>query len=315
MSRTYTGRFAPSPSGPLHAGSLVAALASYLDARAHGGRWLVRIEDIDTPRVVAGADQVILQQLRDLGMHWDGDILWQSQRQDAYRQAMERLQAQGLIYPCGCTRREIADSALRLLGTLPDGERPYPGTCRNGLPPGREPRAWRVRMPAGIVSFEDRWLGPQTQDVARAVGDIILKRADGLWAYQLAVVLDDAEQGVTDIVRGADLLSSTARQILLGRMLGKGEDNVGLRCTQPNLRPMQGQPELRYMHVPLVMDETSGLKLSKQNGAAALDTSQPLAALQQAWQRLGGDPLPAHDLATFWPLAIEQWSRRWAIQP
>jgi len=293
MTSPYTGRFAPSPSGPLHAGSLVAALASWLDARAHGGQWLLRIEDVDAPRVAPGAAQYIMQQLQSLGMVWDGEVMWQSQREAAYRQAMNDLDANGLLYPCGCTRREIADSALRLLSVLPDGERPYPGTCRSGLPPGRAPRAWRVRLPGDTIQFEDRWLGSQQQDVARAVGDVIVRRADGLWAYQLAVVVDDAQQGVTDVVRGADLLGSTARQILLGRLLGL--------------------PELRYMHVPLVMDDASGLKLSKQNGAAALDTSQPLPALQQAWRHLGFAPLPAQSLNTFWPQAIAQWTQRWNV--
>jgi len=289
--RSYTGRFAPSPSGPLHAGSLVAALASWLDARAHGGRWLLRIEDIDTPRVTPGAARYIMQQLQRLGLTWDGEVMWQSQREAAYRQAMDRLNAHGLVYPCGCSRREIADSAQRLPGAKPGGERPYPGTCRNGLPPGRTPRAWRVRLPDGSVRFTDRWLGQREQDVARAVGDVIVRRADGLWAYQWAVVIDDAEQGVTDIVRGADLLGSTARQILLGRLLGL--------------------PERRYLHVPLVMDSMSGLKLSKQNGAPALDTCQPLQVLQQAWRHLGFAPLSAQDLASFHAQAIAQWARRW----
>jgi len=198
----YTGRFAPSPSGPLHAGSLAAALASYLDARAHGGRWLLRIEDVDTPRVAPGADQIIMQQLQALGMRWDGEVVWQSERDAAYQRAWTRLREQGLLYPCACTRREIADSVLPGADDVGiTGERPYPGTCRAGLPPGRAPRAWRVRIPAGVVSFTDRWLGEQTQDVALAVGDMIVRRADGLWAYQLAVVVDDADQGVTDIVR------------------------------------------------------------------------------------------------------------------
>jgi len=272
----------------------VAALASWLDARAHGGRWLLRIEDVDTPRVAPGAARYIMQQLQNLGMRWDGEVMWQSQREAAYRQAMDSLDARGLLYPCGCTRREIADSALRLPGALPDGERPYPGTCRNGLPPGRAPRAWRVRLPDGAVRFDDRWSRSQEQDVARAVGDMIVRRADGLWAYQLAVVIDDAAQGVTDVVRGADLLGSTARQMLLGRLLGL--------------------PELRYMHVPLVMDQESGLKLSKQNGAPALNTDQPLSALQQAWRHLGFAPLSVRSLDAFWPQAIAQWTQRWNVR-
>ncbi|MGN6661088.1 MAG: glutamate--tRNA ligase family protein, partial [Achromobacter mucicolens] len=177
---TYVGRFAPSPSGPLHAGSLATALASWLDARAQGGRWLLRIEDVDTPRTVAGAADVIMGQLQALGLVWDGDIVWQSHRSAAYQAAFDALAARGLIYGCGCTRREIADSALRGQ-TAPgaDGERPYPGTCRHGLPAGREARAWRLRVPDGVERFDDRWLGPQEQDVAQAVGDFALRRADG----------------------------------------------------------------------------------------------------------------------------------------
>lgn len=291
---TYVGRFAPSPSGPLHAGSLVAALASWLDARAHGGRWLLRMEDVDTPRTVPGAADAIMAQLNALGLHWDGDVMWQSQRNAAYQSAFDTLAARGLIYGCGCTRREIADSALRGQ-TAPgaDGERPYPGTCRHGLPPGRQARAWRLRVPDGIERFEDRWLGPQEQDVAAAVGDFALRRADGLWAYQLAVVVDDAEQGVTDVVRGADLLSSTARQRVLGRLLGV--------------------PPLRYLHVPLILDTVSGLKLSKQNGAAAIDTGTPMAALADAWRALGFGPIAAADRDDFLRTATTQWAQRFPL--
>lgn len=287
----YVGRFAPSPSGPLHAGSLVAALASWLDARAHEGRWLLRIEDVDTPRTVPGAAERIMAQLQALGLAWDGDIMWQSQRGAAYQAAFDALAARGLIYGCGCTRREIADSALRGQ-TQPgaDGERPYPGTCRNGLPPGRQARAWRLRVPSGVEHFEDRWLGPQEQDVARAVGDMALRRADGLWAYQLAVVVDDAAQGVTDVVRGADLLGSTARQRVLGRLLGL--------------------PALRYLHVPLILDPASGLKLSKQNGAPPIDTDAPLAALRAAWSALGFADFPAQDRDAFLREAAARWARR-----
>ncbi|MGE8689041.1 MAG: tRNA glutamyl-Q(34) synthetase GluQRS [Achromobacter sp.] len=288
---TYVGRFAPSPSGPLHAGSLVAALASWLDARAHGGRWLLRIEDVDTPRTVPGAAERIMAQLEALGLSWDGEVMWQSRRGDAYQAAFDALAARGLIYGCGCTRREIADSALRGQ-TQPgaDGERPYPGTCRNGLPEGRQARAWRVRLPEGVERFEDRWLGPQEQDVARAVGDMALRRADGLWAYQLAVVVDDAAQGVTDVVRGADLLGSTARQRVLGRLLGL--------------------PPVRYLHVPLILDAGSGLKLSKQNGAPPIDTGAPLEALKGAWTALGFEPFPATERDAFLRVATAHWARR-----
>ncbi len=273
----YIGRFAPSPSGPLHDGSLVAAMASYLDARAHGGLWLLRIEDIDTPRVVAGADRVIMGQLQALGMRWDGKPVWQSQRHAHYQTVFEQLKAHGQVYGCGCTRAEI-------------GNRPYPGTCRHGVPPGRTVRAWRFRVPEGVVHFEDRWLGPRQQDVAREVGDFIIRRADGLWAYQFVVVIDDILQGVTDVVRGADLLDSTARQHLLARRLGR-------------------QPP-RMMHVPLVLDEY-GNKLSKQNRATPLDTQRPLDSLQRAWRHLDLPALPAvASLDEFWQAAIEHWAKR-----
>lgn len=272
----YIGRFAPSPSGPLHAGSLLAALASYLDARAHHGCWLVRIEDIDTPRMVDGADQLILQQLRVLGMYWDEEPVWQSRRLALYQSAFEHLDQAGSVYGCACTRAE-----------LPPG--PYPGTCRHGLPAGRVPRAWRWRVPEGHVSFNDRWSGPQTQDVAREVGDFIIRRADGLWAYQLAVVVDDAAQRITHIVRGADLLDSTARQILLAQALGA--------------------PAPITLHVPLLCD-AHGYKLSKQNHAPALNLSRPLDILLETWRVLGFDPAGMDTIEAFWPRATLQWRYR-----
>lgn len=293
MVSGYVGRFAPSPSGPLHAGSLVAAMASYLDARAQGGQWLVRIEDVDTPRSVEGADRLILGQLEQLGMYADGEVWYQSARGSAYQAVFERLHSQGLLYGCACTRREIAQAA-RDAGISPDTqETPYLGRCRTGLSEGQQARAWRVRMPDGDCSFEDRWMGPQSQDVAREVGDVAVKRADGLWAYQLAVVVDDAAQGVTDVVRGADLLSSTARQICLGQLLDY--------C------------RMRYMHVPLVMDERTGLKLSKQNHAPALDTGRALATVQDAFKRLGFTPLDAGSLPAFWSGAIQAWANRFQV--
>lgn len=242
----YIGRFAPSPTGPLHAGSLVAALASYLDARAHRGQWLIRIEDIDEARTVPGAAEDIIATLRDFGMQSDGDILWQSTRKSRYEQAFERLQT--LVYPCGCSRKEIADSRTSL---APDGAAIYPGTCRHGLAPGRTPRAWRLRVPEpgsaeDLIEIDDRWQGMLYESLSTTVGDVVLRRADGFWAYQLAVVVDDAEQGVTDVVRGADLLESTARQIWLQRLLGV--------------------PTPRYLHVPVVID-AHGEKLSKQTHA------------------------------------------------
>ncbi len=278
----YRGRFAPSPSGPLHDGSLVTAMASFLDARAHGGKWLLRIEDIDTPRVVEGADTFIMHQLRALGMHWDESPVWQSARLPIYQAAFEQLQAQQRVYGCACTRKELTGG-------------PYPGTCRNGLAPGLHARAWRLRVPAppdSVVHFVDRWQGPQSQDVAQEVGDFILRRADGLWAYQFVVVVDDGLQGITDIVRGTDLLDSTARQRVLAGLLG---------YTAP-----------RVMHVPLLCDQT-GRKLSKQNHAPALDLDHPLDILFRAWRRLGFSQFPADNIETFWARALPIWCKRYCL--
>jgi glutamyl-Q tRNA(Asp) synthetase len=282
------GRFAPSPSGPLHAGSLVAALASFLDARAQRGQWRVRIEDLDTPRTVAGAADLILQQLSTLGMRWDREVTYQSRRLGLYQQAFATLLAAKQVYACGCTRREIADSVLSQAEASAHSERPYAGTCRSGAPVGRQAYSWRLRVPEGTVCFTDRWLGLQQQDVARVVGDFVLKRVDGIWSYQLAVVVDDAQQGVTDIVRGEDLLSSTARQRLLARLLGLNAPSV--------------------LHVPVIYD-ARGLKLSKQNGAQAIDLSNPLGVLQQGWQALGFEKLAASNIETFWSLATQIWGQ------
>lgn len=289
----YIGRFAPSPSGPLHAGSLVAAMASYLDARAHDGRWLVRIEDIDEARTVAGAADAILHVLQALGMRHDGEILVQSRRKERYQAAFARLN--GHTYPCGCTRREIADSRLGLAPRFAaDGAAIYPGTCRHGLAPGRAARALRLRVPdAGqpdeTIVFDDRWLGPQTQHLATEVGDFVLKRADGFWAYQLAVVVDDAEQGVTHVVRGTDLLESTGRQIYLQHLLG--------------------YPTPSYLHVPVVVND-AGEKLSKQTGATALDTNNPIGELLRAARFLQLPVDRADSIAHFWEQALAAWSLR-----
>ena len=253
----YTGRFAPSPTGPLHVGSLIAALASWLDARAAGGRWLVRIEDLDRPRVAAGAADAILHALGHLGLNWDGEVVYQSKRHELYRAALARLAPQA--YWCGCSRREIADSSL---GLAVDGAPIYPGTCRAGTVGVK--RALRVRVTAESIAFEDRLQGRQTQALERDIGDFVLYRADGLFAYQLAVVVDDAEQGVTDVVRGADLLDSTPRQIYLQRLLGV--------------------PTPRYLHVPVAVD-SAGEKLSKQTGAQAIDLS--MATVRRALRFLG----------------------------
>lgn len=371
----YIGRFAPSPSGPLHAGSVVAALASYLDARAHDGLWLLRIEDIDPPRVEPGSDLTIRQQLRFLGLHWDAPPLYQSARVDRYQAVFDWLRAQGRIYGCGCTRREIIQAAhmLQTAHTLqtaqalqttgarqagptrqtepahqasqrpsqalntPADETPYPGTCRHGLPAGRQARAWRFRIdttgtpplqtlpeatnplasadfvqptdgnfPAAQerisnvgkaadlsnITFHDRWLGPQRQNPSLQCGDFILKRADGVWAYQLGVVVDDAESGVTDVVRGADLLSSTGRQILLLRALGA--------------------PVPRYLHLPLVMGG-NGQKLSKQNGAPGVDTSGRVDAvdiLNEAARALGLRQPGTRDVQRWLHEATAQWRAR-----
>jgi len=283
---SYTGRFAPSPTGPLHKGSLVAAIASYLDARANGGQWLVRIEDIDEARVVPGAAEDILACLRTFGMRWDGEVVWQSRRKGLYQAALDELGSH--VYPCGCTRREIADSRI---GVASDGAAVYPGTCRHGLAPGKAPRAFRLRVPDGEdgrIDFEDRWAGKVSQLLGMEVGDFVLKRADGFWAYQLAVVVDDADQGVTHVVRGADLLDSTPRQIFLQRLLGV--------------------PTPAYMHVAVVTNAL-GEKLSKQTGARALDLSRPLDELMAAAGFLGLQTGPAASLAAFWERATQAWAQ------
>ncbi|HOB94682.1 MAG TPA: tRNA glutamyl-Q(34) synthetase GluQRS [Aquabacterium sp.] len=291
---TPTGRFAPSPTGPLHAGSAVAALASWLDARAQGGRWLVRIEDVDTPRCLPGMGEHILGQLAALGLQPDAPPLWQSTRSAAYQAALDSLLARGLAYPCGCSRREIdAAWAARGIGHDRFAERIYPGTCRDGLH-GKPARAVRLRTVIDgqntVIDWTDRRLGPQRQDVAQAVGDFILHRADGLWAYQLAVVVDDAAQGITDVVRGEDLADNTARQIHLQRLLGL--------------------PAPRHLHTPLVL-AADGHKLSKQNGAAALDTTRPLAVLQAAGTALGLPALPAANVADWLAAAVPAWAAAW----
>jgi glutamyl-Q tRNA(Asp) synthetase len=291
---TYRGRFAPSPTGPLHFGSLVSALASWLDARAHRGVWLVRVEDIDGPRTVPGAAEDILATLERFGMHADETPIWQSRRKARYQQALEQLQPTGLVYPCGCTRKEIADSLLHAHAR--NTTLAYPGTCRAGLH-GKAPRAWRLRVPDGdaaIIGFDDRWQGTQTQNLATEVGDFVLRRADDQWAYQLAVVVDDADAGITHIVRGADLMDSTARQIYLQQCLGV--------------------PTPRYLHVPVVTNE-HGEKLSKQTGATALDSDRPLAALSAAARHLGLNlNFDTHTtLESFHAAATAAWAKRVGI--
>jgi len=283
----YRGRFAPSPSGPLHFGSLVAALGSCLEARCRGGQWLVRMEDVDAPRTVPGAADAILRSLEAHGFAWDGPVLWQSARLEAYQAALERLKASGDAYPCGCSRKEIMESGA---GRSVDGAPRYPGTCRPGLPPGRQVRAWRLRLPDREVSFQDDLLGRVGHNLERDVGDVVLLRADGQYAYQLAVVVDDAFQEITHVVRGADLLDSTPRQIWLQRRLG------------------YATPE--YVHLPLATN-AAGEKLSKQTRAPALDDGQPGPALHRALTFLGQEPpdeLARAPLATLWAWALANWS-------
>jgi glutamyl-Q tRNA(Asp) synthetase len=291
---SYRGRFAPSPTGPLHLGSLVAAMASYLDAKAHHGSWLVRIEDLDFDRNVAGADQSILQSLQRSGMQWDEEVVWQSQRTALYQTALNQLGDQ--VFPCRCSRKEIADSRLR--AGLADLQI-YPGTCRHGIAENKMARAFRLRVPegdAGLFQFQDRLLGSQSQDLSSAVGDFILKRADGFWAYQLAVVVDDAAQNITDIVRGADLLDSTPRQIYLQQLLG--------------------YPRPRYLHVAVITNP-EGEKLSKQTGALAFDRGDNdllQDALLPAAQFLGLTfPSRPRTIEVFWREAIIAWRRKMKI--
>ncbi|CAM8663987.1 GlnS Glutamyl- and glutaminyl-tRNA synthetases [Comamonadaceae bacterium] len=316
MSKSYRGRFAPSPTGPLHAGSLLAALASWLDARAHGGQWLVRIEDVDTPRCVPGADHFILQQLATCGLLPDEAPVWQSQRSVLYREALDRLIEIGMAYPCACSRKDIA-LAREALGESKarHGELVYPGTCRRGLQ-GRSGRAWRFRSDiaeikqkqaetlmdtaraatetiatsSSIWEWTDRRLGLQTQDLSGEVGDFVLLRADGLWAYQLAVVVDDAAQGITHVVRGEDLADNTVRQMALQTALGA--------------------PPVQYLHMPLELG-ANGEKLSKQNGAAALDLADPMTALNRAAMALGLSPHPGNSSAALsaW---VTEWRKHWA---
>ena len=310
----YIGRFAPSPTGPLHAGSLVAALASWLDARANEGQWLVRIEDVDTPRCVPGAADFILQQLAACGLVPDAPPQWQSARGALYQRALDQLVSQGHAYPCACSRKDI-EEAQAALGHARERHAalPYPGTCRQGLQ-GRAGRSWRFNVTDfkqkqalalyrkaqtatnsianNLLDWRDRRLGLQQQDVASAVGDFVLRRADGLWAYQLAVVVDDADQGITDVVRGADLADNTPRQILLQQALGV--------------------PTPRYLHTPLVCGD-NGEKLSKQNGAQALDlrdTAHALSALARAASVLGLPPL-VHPNNICIPDALALWVAAW----
>lgn len=295
----YVGRFAPSPTGPLHAGSLATALASWLDARAHGGRWLVRVEDVDHTRCQPGMGEHILQQLARCQLIPDAAVVWQTRRTPLYRRALQALLDRGLAYPCACSRKAIAQAlAAQGLRRQRGQALPYPGTCRpeNGGLAGRPARAWRLHVArtsggSHVTHWTDRRLGPRQQDVARQVGDFVLKRADGLWAYQLAVVVDDADQGVTDVVRGADLADNTARQIVLQRALGLATP--------------------RYLHTPLVR-AANGEKLSKQNGAKAVDLTDPAIALRRAACKLGlQPPTQTLDISELLRQLVPRWRAAW----
>jgi glutamyl-Q tRNA(Asp) synthetase len=283
-TKPYRGRFAPSPTGPLHFGSLVAAAGSYLEARSRAGSWLVRMEDLDRPREAQGAADAILRALEGYGFEWDGSVMRQSDRAAAYRAALQRLERDGAVFACTCTRREIADSTLGEAGGPV-----YPGTCRNGPAPGRSAWAIRARADNAVIGFEDRLQGRIEQNLASEVGDFVVRRADGLFAYQLAVVVDDSEQGITDVVRGADLLASTPRQILLQRLLG---------CATPG-----------YLHLPVAVNR-NGEKLSKQTHAAPLELTQASLRLWRALRFLGQKPpveLKAEGIQTLWNWAHAHW--------
>jgi glutamyl-Q tRNA(Asp) synthetase len=281
----YRGRFAPSPTGALHLGSLLTAVASFLDARSRGGEWLLRMEDLDPPRETPGAAAGILRTLERLGLYWDGEVLYQSRRSEAYRHSLEQLSRAGLVYPCACSRREIRENALPGAAVSL-----YPGTCRAGLPPGRKARALRLRVPPVSMRFRDRLQGQLDEWLPTKVGDFVLRRADGLFAYQLAVVVDDALQGISDIVRGADLLDSTGRQIFLQQALG-----VPTPC---------------YLHLPVVVNQ-NGVKLSKQTGARPVDRDPPRTILVRALELLGQSvPAEVRDAGVeeFWAWAAASWA-------
>lgn len=263
---------------------MVAAVGSYLEARTRGGTWLLRIEDVDAPRCSREAADGILRVLEACGFEWDGDPVWQSRRTSAYAAALDRLKAAGRVFPCACTRRELADSSI-----APDGAAIYPGTCRHGLPPGRAARAWRLRVDNACISFDDAIQGRVSSDLASEAGDFILLRADGLFAYQLAVVVDDADAGITHVVRGADLLASTARQIHLQQCLGA--------------------PTPAYAHLPVAVNQ-AGEKLSKQTRAAPIDSAQPGPALFSVLEFLGQRPpqeLRGAGPQELWRWALANW--------
>lgn len=280
----YRGRFAPSPTGDLHMGSLVAAVASYLEARTRNGEWLLRIEDLDPPRVVAGSAERILRALDKFGFHWDGDVLYQSTRNDAYAAAVEQLRQKHQAFDCACSRSDVTEQS-RHAG--PEGP-VYPGTCRNGVM-GRTPRSTRVCSPSTEICFNDQLQGRVCQDVGKDIGDFVIRRADDCYAYQLAVVVDDAWQGITDVVRGADLLLSTPRQIWLQQLLGL--------------------PSPAYLHIPLLLDQ-QGRKLSKQARSLPVDPEQPATGLFHALSLLRQSPpaaLVTASTSETWEWAVKNW--------
>ena len=276
MASDYIGRYAPSPTGPLHFGSLVAALGSYLQARTQRGRWLLRIENIDPPREVPGAADDIVRTLEQFGFEWDGDVIWQANAHDRHRQAIQTLQNTGLLFACNCSRKQLAKSGSPI----------YPGTCRELKLP-ETGNSLRVRVD-GEVSFTDRIQGTCVENLSADCGDFVLLRRDQLVAYHLAVVVDDAAERVTEIVRGADLLDVTARQIFLQQCLGV--------------------PTPSYCHLPVAVND-AGEKLSKQTQAAAIDATNPLPQLGRAWQFLGQQPVlnEVGNLDEFWQAAQQHW--------
>ena len=283
-SRPCRGRFAPSPTGPLHFGSMVAAVGSFLQAKSRGGQWLVRIEDLDPPREAPGAADDILRTLDACGLRWDGAVMYQSRRHGVYEATLKMLERLDAIYPCACSRREIADSSMQGV----DGP-VYPGTCRDGIVPGREPRAWRVKVDGHVIEFTDALQGRLRRALAADFGDFVLRRADGFFAYQLAVVVDDAEQGITEIVRGADLIESTPRQMHLQRLL--------------NL------PTPAYAHLPVALNARNE-KLSKQTFATPVDAARPRELLFRVLQFLGQQPpadLAENSIDDFWRWAVTHW--------
>jgi len=281
----YRGRFSPSPTGPLHFGSLIAAVGSYLQARTANGEWIVRIEDLDTPRSVPGAADAILESLERFGMYWDGPVSYQSQRGRLYEAGLQQLMTSGAAFPCACSRREIREIAIA------GADAPvYPGTCRQGIAGDREVRSIRVRTDSVPVSFSDRVFGELRQQLEKEVGDFVIRRADGLFAYQLAVVVDDNEQKITEVVRGCDLLDSTPRQIYLYRLLG-------LRVPD-------------YAHLPLAVD-SDGNKLSKRDAADPVNEDDPVTTLWRCLDFLGQQPaeeLKHASLEEFWAWACKHWS-------